>query len=109
MKKITLILSILTLSLNADGLSRFIDVKAYKNFSEYDKKAYLRGSIDMLRVQINNRFGKDNKISICMDKINNINTYLEIYDNFLNHVEKKYDNFSASEILTIPLVEHCKK
>lgn len=108
MKKIFL-LTILALSINAAGLPRFIDVKVYKNFSVHSKEVYLRGSIDMLWVQLKNRFGMENNLSLCMDNVNQLSGFVNIYDNFLNNVGNQYDDYSASEIFTLAIAEHCKK
>lgn len=108
MKKIFL-LCILILSLNATGLSRFVSVEEYENFSYKAKESYIRGSIDMLWVQLKNRYGNENKMSTCMDKINKINNFVDIYDYFLNKNGNQYNSYSASEILVLSLVEHCKK
>ncbi|MGP2657877.1 hypothetical protein ACOJTA_12640 [Malaciobacter sp. WC5094] len=109
MKKILFILCIYLISLQADGLSRFIDVKEYKSLSDTNKKYYIRGSYDMLEVQLKNRFGNNNKITKCTDKINSISDYVNLYDNFLNKIGNKYNAYSASEIFTLALVEYCKK
>lgn len=95
--------------LNASGLSRFVDVKEYKKFSNSSKKNYLRGSVDMLHVQLSNRFGNKNKVSDCMNKINRIDTYVYIYDNFIDKTKDKYNSYSGSEIFVLAIIEYCKK
>lgn len=107
MKNIFL-LSILIFVLNAGELSRFVDVKEYKKFSYENKKYYLSGSVDMLWVQLINRFGKDNKISICLKNVSKTSDFIDIYDKFLDKSGNQYNDYSASEILTLAIVEHCK-
>ncbi|GGD41730.1 hypothetical protein GCM10012288_14920 [Malaciobacter pacificus] len=109
MKKIILVISFFSVIVNAAVTPRFINIKDYKTLTKNEKSYYLMGSIDMLEIQLKNKYGINNNVSLCLKTIGNSGKYVTLLDNYLNSIGTKYDNYSTSEILTVAIAEYCKK